>query len=256
MKPFPAASRLPLPGIDVWRVATAAFSTAGADWHRDLLDGEERSRSARLRRPEDRLRFEGGRASLQVLLGHYLGSDNGRTAIAADSSGKLHLVPAGRTLTFNSSHSGDWILHAFANGVSVGIDVEKLDPRIERCLDDYLVALAPEERVALEQCPPARRSFQFVRCWVRKEAYLKALGDGLQRAPELVSVGAAADGRVGLLYDRNAPEAAGPWNFVDLAIDDRHLGCLAYPGPAQPVRLCDEAAWHRVRGTWAARSGE
>ena len=244
-----AASRLPLVGIDVWRVATATFSATGGEWHRDLLDEEERRRAARIRRSEDRLRFEGGRASLQMLLKHYLGDDAAdRTAIEADDSGKLHLADLGQTLTFNSSHSGDWILHAFADSVSVGIDVEKLDERIARGFDDYLVALAPEERAVLEHCPSASRLYQFVQCWVRKEAYLKAIGDGLRRSPELVCIGRAADGRVRLLYDRNSAEPAGPWNFVDLVIDDRHLGCVAYPGLEQPVRVCDDAAWRRVRG--------
>ena len=241
-----AAGRLPLVGIDVWRVATAAFYAADDAWHRDLLDKEELRRALRLRRLEDRLRFEGGRASLKMLLKHYLGGDDGRTAIKADTSGKLHLAAAGRALTFNSSHSGDWILHAFAGGVSVGIDVEMLDERIERGFDDYLVALSPEERTALEQCPSAHRLFQFVQCWVRKEAYLKAVGEGLRRVPELVSIGRADDGRLRVHYDRNVPEPAGSWNFVDLPIDDRHLGCLAYPGPEQSVRLCDDAAWRRV----------
>jgi 4'-phosphopantetheinyl transferase len=247
MSHLSASGRLPLAGIDVWRVATAAFSAADDAWHRDLLDKEELRRAVRLRRLDDRLRFEGGRASLQMLLKHYLGSGGGRTAIEAGVSGKLHLAHAGQALTFNSSHSGDWILHAFADSVSVGIDVEKLDERISRGIDDYLAALAPEEHAALEQCPSASRPFQFVQCWVRKEAYLKAIGEGLRRSPELVSIGRAADGRVRLLYDRNSAEPAGPWNFVDLGIDDRHLGCVAYPGPERPVRVRDDAAWRRVR---------
>lgn len=247
MSHLSTAGRLPLVGIDVWRVATAAFDAADDAWHRDLLDKEELRRAQRLRRLDDRLRFEGGRASLQMLLKHYLGGGGGRMAIEAGVSGKLRLAHADKALTFNSSHSGDWILHAFADSVSVGIDVEKLDERISGGIDDYLVALAPEERAVLEQCPLASRPFQFVQCWVRKEAYLKAIGEGLRRSPELVSIGRAADGRVRLLYDRNSAEPAGPWNFVDLGIDDRHLGCVAYPGPEQPVRARDDAAWRRVR---------
>ena len=87
-------------------------------------------------------------------------------------------VPASE-LRFNLSHADDFALLALALGRAVGVDVEPADRRVdlEPIAERFF---APAERAALFALPPTARLAGFLELWTRKEAYLKARGDGLR----------------------------------------------------------------------------
>jgi 4'-phosphopantetheinyl transferase len=91
--------------------------------------------------------------------------------------GKPHLVNPSIDLRFNLSHSGDMALVALALGREVGVDIEH-----ERPVEYLKLArrsFAPAEADALERMPPSAHATTFFQCWARKEAFIKALGEGL-----------------------------------------------------------------------------
>ena len=167
------------------RAAGAADSTAALV---SLLDRDEQERAQRFRRPDDRDRYQLGRAALRQVLGAWLDRDpaalcfrygpHGKPALAGVVDGAPH---------FNISHSGDLILLAFHAAAPVGIDVERqqagLDwlPIARRCL----LAAQVESLLAL---PPAEAASAFMELWCALEAGLKARGVGLAQASQVQSL--------------------------------------------------------------------
>ena len=111
-------------------------------------------------------------------------------------------------LHFNISHAGDRVMAAVADA-EVGCDVERIVP-----IDDGMLkaSLADAERASLAALCGEARDQAFVRLWVRKESYIKALGRGMDIAPSTFSA-----------LDR--PPSAG-WIWQDFAFEDSHLGCV------------------------------
>jgi 4'-phosphopantetheinyl transferase len=68
--------------------------------------------------------------------------------------------------------------------------------------------------------------------WVRKEAYVKALGEGMSRSPAHISIDLDATGERCLSYDRNVPRAPAGWCFQDIDVDAKHVACLVTRSPA------------------------
>ncbi len=99
-------------------------------------------------------------------------------------------TPGGGDLEFNLSHSRDWILIAVARGRVVGVDVERLAHEAE-LFSMAAQVFARHEVEAFEKLPPGERMEAFFRTWTRKEAILKATGEGLHREPRTLTVGLA-----------------------------------------------------------------
>ena len=217
---------------EVWAVDVAAEIARLAE-HGSRLTAEEARRAARFHRDEDRHRFVVGRSTRRMLLARQLGVDPAALVFDEGRYGKPRLRPDGEPAPcFNSSHSGRWVLHAVAD-VEVGVDVERIRPEFAR-LDDFLWILSPEERAfALAAAEPLRAA-AFATIWVRKEAYVKALGEGLSRSLPDIGIVAGEAGPA-LAYDRNPGDRGTPWRFVDLDIDDSHKACVVHAGPRREV---------------------
>jgi 4'-phosphopantetheinyl transferase len=143
-----------------------------------FLSPEERARAARYRLAEHARRFAVARGRLRELLAAYLESEPARVRFRYGASGKP-AVAAGTELRFNISHSEDVALYAFALGREVGIDIERIRPDFgwERIAHRYYSAA---EQELLRSLAPELRAAAFFQFWTRKEAYLKARGEGLR----------------------------------------------------------------------------
>lgn len=75
--------------------------------------------------------------------------------------------------------------------------------------------------------PSSNGSAAFLRCWTRKEAYVKALGEGLTHplADFDVSVGAS---EAALLAVRNVPWRAADWGLLDFDLGPWAIAALAW----------------------------
>ena len=145
-----------------------------------LLSVEERARAGRFVFEDDRRRYTVARAQLRRLLGERLGERPEAVGLTYGAHGKPALAPrhAGSGLRFNVSHCGDVAVHAFTRGREIGVDVEAV-----RALPDadQIAArfFSPRENQAYQALPSGDRAVGFFNCWTRKEAYIKALGEGL-----------------------------------------------------------------------------
>ena len=143
----------------------------------DVLSEDERERMAKYHFAADRSRFVAGRSILRRLLASYLATTPGDVALLYGSQGRPFVSEPG--LSFNVAHSGSTALFAFTPGFDVGVDVELLchaSPDDERVADRFF---SPVEVAALRAHAKAARPEAFLRCWTRKEAFVKARGNGL-----------------------------------------------------------------------------
>lgn len=145
-----------------------------------LLSPEEWGRARRFRFERDRRRFTVARGVLRTLLGQYLGIDSRSIEFSYASHGKPFLAGAlsAQRLYFNVSHSGELALYAIAREREVGVDIELVHTIDDaQQIAERFFSLA--ENAALRALPAEVKEEAFFTCWTRKEAYIKALGEGL-----------------------------------------------------------------------------
>jgi 4'-phosphopantetheinyl transferase len=144
------------------------------------LSQTERLRAARFARERDRRRFVVARSRLRQLIGERLDLRPDRVDLVYGERGKPALAPrlGDPGLRFNLSHCDDVAVYAFAHGREIGVDVEALCPLPDA--DDVASRFfSPREYDAYRSLEPRLRPLGFFNCWTRKEAFIKALGDGL-----------------------------------------------------------------------------
>ena len=146
-----------------------------------LLDGEERRRAARFVNPTDCSRFVLAHVALRLFLARCLGVEPTSVRYENGVHGKPRLMPGLIPLEFNMSHSAGLGLLAVARDRPVGVDVEHVRDLAD-ALDIADTHFSVAERRALRSLPPAERRPAFFYCWTRKEAVIKAGGEGLGRA--------------------------------------------------------------------------
>ena len=206
--------------IHVWRVCL----DDAAEPMPSVLSDDERERAARFSRPLDRRRFVAARATLRAILADMLDLDATGSAtlrFGYRAAGKPYLIDHPK-LHFNISHSEDYALVAATRAGEIGIDIERQRPMHD--MDSIArVAFTEAERAALIGCPSGDRSAVFYRIWTRKEALLKASGDGLPALsdPEAASLGGAAT----------------RWLVTGLPHLDGYVASLARPRTAHGMKL-------------------
>jgi 4'-phosphopantetheinyl transferase len=143
------------------------------------LNKDEVSRARRFVFPRDRDHFIVARGRLRELLGKYRRCSPDAVQFKTGRYGKLSLLDDGDQLRFNLSHSHGLALYAFCKGRELGIDTEKIRPEFagEGIAERYFSVAEQRE---LAEVPKELRDRAFFLCWTRKEAYIKAHGDGLQ----------------------------------------------------------------------------
>ncbi len=162
--------------VHVWRIPLRRDPEAH-DGLRALLDPDELRRADRFVVPDDRHRFAVGRGMLRTVLGRYEGIEPDRVEFRYGTWGKPSLA-SGSPLRFNLAHSGDLAVLAVAWGRELGVDLEKFRPM----RDASAIAarfFTEAEAAQLAEVPEDRKLDAFFAGWTRKEAYLKAIGDGL-----------------------------------------------------------------------------
>ena len=197
-----------------------------------LLDTGERHRAARFVHASHRARFTLAHAAVRLFLARCLGVEPVNIRYEAGEHGKPRLAATSPPLEFNLSHAGGLCLLAAARARAVGVDVEL----VRELPDEASIAEAhfsAAEREALRSLPPAERRPAFFRCWIRKEAVLKADGEGLGRPLDRVDVGFGGVATVSI----PSPGAPREWSLVDLPAPPGYAAAGAVAASAaEPIR--------------------
>jgi 4'-phosphopantetheinyl transferase len=209
---------------------------------RRLLSAEEALRAQRFHFERDRRRFIVARGTLRTLLGAYLQADPARIELANGPRGKPAVVhpQEGRTLEFNLSHAADLAVYAFSLGRWVGVDVEAHRP-----LDDLRrlagTVFSPHELAVLDSLPPAEQFPSFYACWTRKEAFIKAIGEGLYFPLDHFDVTLAPGEPARLLRVQGDPAALHRWQMAAFDPGAGFSGAVVFEGAETSLSF-----WHVV----------
>jgi 4'-phosphopantetheinyl transferase len=238
--PPPAAGE-----VDVWAVPLDPPEAEVAALAR-LLAPDEAERAERFRFERHRRRYTVGRGVLRTLLGRYHGVPPRAVAFGYGAKGKPFLAePAAGAparhrayapLHFNLSNSEELALVAFCREAEVGADLERLRPMPD-CLHIAERFFSAAERQALAAQPPEELDRAFFRCWTRKEAYLKAVGDGITAPLDAFDVTLAPGEPPRMLSIDGDPGRAAAWELVHVEPAAGYLGALALPARPGGWRL-------------------
>lgn len=219
------------PGVHVWTFSTAPHSQLAARLEA-LLSPDEVDRAKRFRFDSLRDSFVIARGTLRSIASAYLNVPAPELRFTYGDHGKPALQDY--RLHFNLSHSGEVAMLALAEVCPVGIDLERV-----RCLDDmHRIAerfFCSDEALELASLPASQQGPAFFRCWTRKEAYLKATGDGIGVALDRFRVSLMPDKPARFLYIEGSCERAQSWSLHDLPAPPGYVAALAYPRLALPV---------------------
>jgi 4'-phosphopantetheinyl transferase len=185
----------------------------------EMLTVIERQRAERYRFPADRRRFIVGRAFLRAELARRIGVAPQAVPIVESPSGKPMLADPQQP-RFSVSRSGELAAFAFSPK-PVGIDLVSVRdadflPRVAREI------CSPQEVAALDRLAPGHRASILPVLWARKEALLKATGEGLVRMPDWVEVW---DGRD--LVETRIMHRGHAWSVRDVPAPDGHIAAVA-----------------------------
>jgi 4'-phosphopantetheinyl transferase len=216
--------------VQLWRVDLEAIGGDESRWQK-VLSADESARAARFHFPRDRQRFVASHGLLRTILASYLTTDPGSLSFSYSKKEKPSLGPAhaGSNVTFNISHSGEIALFAFTRGREIGVDVEQVrrDSDLEAIARRFFSA---HEQKQLAAFPAEEKVEAFFRCWTRKEAYIKATGDGLSLPLSQFDVSLAAGEKNALRATRPDATEAGQWLLQEVPVGAGYVAALCLRG--------------------------
>ena len=252
----PALPHMQLDGdeVHVWRAPLSGSSEMRRHFE-EILSPDERTRANRFHFECHRDRFIRARGVLRRLLGGYLGADPAALVFAYSSFGKPALAGEHASgLAFNVSHSEDLALFALSRRGDLGVDVEAIRSLPDR--DSLARELFCHGEVrSLDALGAELKDDAFFSCWTRKEAFVKAIGDGLSRPLDQFEVTFTGDERPSLRVIDDARESA-RWSLYGLSPGAgfaaalvtegaRRISCWQWPD-ALPVHLVGSQVWMDV----------
>jgi 4'-phosphopantetheinyl transferase len=230
----PDASSFDSRSIAVWYCFTERLGDGELRALDTLLGGDEPARRDRFVFARDRRDFAAAHGLTRWALWRRAGLRPQAWAFKPGAHGKPAPVPqqAGTPrLEFNLSHTHGLVACAVTRGASVGLDVECV-ARLGAARDIAGHCFAPSELRWLDEGGAGGYAVRFTELWTLKEAYLKALGDGLRVPLDSFAFHVSSAGAIAL-----TPAPRGNWQFL-----------LAAPSPdtrlAVAARL-DEASGRR-----------
>jgi len=223
---------MPLHVLNI-RFGRVAALPADLPYYWRLLDSDEQSRAQRIKNPQRQARQVEAQGRLRIILGKAIDIAPERLRFARHAHGKPYL-PDFPDVAFNLSHTADRMAVVMSRGCRVGIDIESCKPRAnmdalaDKCLD-------AEEKAYWLALPEAERLHAFYRFWTRKEAFVKAVGQGIS---------------LGLRHcvtDPGSPERmlevppscghAGDWSLAEFAVSDDICGAVAVDGAIDRILI-------------------
>ena len=227
--------------VHVWRIRLDPPGDQADSW--ELLSDEERRRASRLVLEQHRRRFVAAHSALRRILAGYTARRARELEFTTGEHGKPALAtPHGdsrRALEFNLSHSADLALVAVARERPVGVDLE----RWEREMDHLALAtrfFSLAERASLASLVERRDDLVhgFFAAWSRKEAYLKARGEGVMRGLHHFDVTLAPGEPARLLADR-LDSAIDRWRMRAIVPEQDFSAAIVVADPFEELVLLE-----------------
>jgi len=219
--------------VHVWR-AYLDVPAARVESLQRTLAAEELRRAKRYRFQKDRDRFVVARGFLRAILSEYLRTEPSQLRFRYNAHGKPELLD-GQGLRFNMSHSDGLALYAICRDREIGIDLERIRPELpgQEIAERFF---SPREVVSLRALPEGMQADAFFACWTRKEAYLKARGQGIVLGLDQFDVSLSPGEPAALLRVIGHPEEAARWSLQELRPAAGYIAAVAVEGHGWELR--------------------
>lgn len=189
-----------------------------------LLSPEERERASRYRVERPRGDYILTRGTLRSFLSKYLHTSPQEISFQYTEYGKPFL--GNSDLQFNVSHTEGLALLAFVRRRGVGIDVEKVRAQTDvRQLAERFFSV--HERSSLRELAGDQLHAAFFRCWTRKEAYIKAKGEGLSLPLHQFDVSIEPNPEQALIATRPDSREANRWSIRNVTVASGYAAAIA-----------------------------
>lgn len=223
--------------IHVWMINLQEHLKKNDIYYR-LLSEYEYNRAHQYRFEKDKQRFIIARGILRELIGRYLLISPKEMVFSYNLNGKpyLNIEDTTRTLWFNLSHSENIALYIFSKWGEVGIDVEKIKPMADMEEIAKRFFSQNESRI-LQLIPVSERLEAFYRCWTRKEAFIKMIGNGLSYPLEDFEVTLEPEKPAKLLKVREQPKMVENLALVDVHPCNGYVGALVAEKPLKTLEF-------------------
>lgn len=226
------SSRLELPTgeIHIWWVSLDQLDLRLARFI-ETLALDERRRAERFHFEMDRKRFIIRHGILRKILGCYLNYEPAELQFSYGKHGKPMLADTlgDGIIYFNMSHSEGLALYGFSLDREIGVDIERFCeiPEIDKIVEQLF---SKKENDIFRSLPENEKKEAFFKCWTRKEAFVKAVGDGLSRFLDKFEVSVVPDEPARLLRIEGDSKRGHQWSIQDLQPAPGFVGAFAVNG--------------------------
>lgn len=201
------------------------------------LGADELQRAHRFHFHKDQNRYVVARGVLRAILGSYLNCGRQNVQFGYSPHGKPFLSGKHEktALRFNLSHSDELALYAFTLDSEIGVDIERIrfDFEIGEIAQQFFSAKENEDLVAVK----GQLKYEaFFNCWTRKEAYIKARGEGLSLPLHEFDVSLAPGEPTALLNCRTDSREVSRWSLSSLNPAEGYKAALAVEGKAWELK--------------------
>jgi 4'-phosphopantetheinyl transferase len=213
--------------VHVWRVRLGQPSSTVRAFS-NILTLDEKERASAYSVEKDRDHFVVARGALRNILSLYLHVLPTRILLCSNDYGKPSVSgqTGDRRLRFNLSHSHGVALLALTRSGEIGVDVEFIREEFAGlAIAESL--FSPIEVSRLKALPPDIQVSAFFKCWTRKEAYIKARGEGLSHPLNEFVVSFIPGEPAALVSTARNPGEASQWSLLDVHPDPNYVGAIA-----------------------------
>jgi 4'-phosphopantetheinyl transferase len=228
-----APTELPAEAVHLWQ-RELHESASDLEACRELLSAEERDKAMRYRIERPRSDYILTRGTLRFLLAQYLHLTPAEISFGYTQYGKPFLTPES-DLRFNVSHSHGLALMGFVRQREIGVDVEQVRAQSDaKTLAERFFSV--REREYLRDLSGDELHAAFFRCWTRKEAYIKAKGEGLSLPLHQFDVSIDPDPKQALLATRPDHSEANRWSILNVSAKSGYAAAFAVEKKVEPSK--------------------
>ena len=224
----PTTVRLEPGQLHIWAAALNEF-VSQAPILGSLLSPAEQARAEKFKLLEHRNHYLVRRGLLRLILSRYLQQHPSAIHFQHGPKGKPELRRKENSLPlfFNTSHSAEITVCAVTSACPIGVDVERTRqiPEIEGIARRFFL---PRETQTLMALSPEARLQAFYVCWVRKEAFLKATGEGISAGLARVEVTVAPHEKPMVVSIAGEQRVHEQWQLHPFSPAPGYVGCVAY----------------------------
>ena len=216
--------------VHVWR-ANLDLTPARLQSLYQILAPDEQARAGRFRFQKDRDNYTAARGLLRTILGRYLDMEPAQLSFGYGPYGKPGLLAGlGRSgLNFNMAHSHRMAIYGLTYNRCIGVDLERIQTDFD-CEQIAARFFTPQESATLRALPPALRHEAFFNGWTRKEAYIKARGEGLAFPLDQFEISLTPGEPARLFHVGGDVVEANRWSLQALKPDPAYAAALVVEG--------------------------